>query len=223
MKAIAVLPVKRFGDAKQRLGGALADERRRALAEAMVADVLEALARCDAVQRVIVVTSEPRARELAVALGAEALADPDQPGHNPAASQGVRRAIELGASHALLVPGDCPALAPTDVGELLGASPVAGAGVVGVPDRHGTGTNALLLSPPVAIEPSFGPGSFDRHRQAALAAAAAWVVRRPWPLLHDVDTAEDLEALRRALSAEPGVAARTRALLGRPAASPSPA
>ncbi len=32
-----------------------------------------------------------------------------------------------------------------------------------VPDRHGTGTNALLLAPPQAIAPAFGPGSCERH------------------------------------------------------------
>ena len=73
----------------------------------------------------------------------------------------------LGADRALLVPGDCPALDPGEVSALLAHT----APVVIVPDRHGTGTNALLLAPPDAIAPSFGPGSFARH--AALAGAAA--------------------------------------------------
>ena len=94
----------------------------------------------------------------------------------------------------LLVPGDCPALDPAEVGRLLDGFPDAG--LVIVPDRHGSGTNALLIAPPSAIEPSFGPGSFARH--AALGAAARIAVRvAQAPSLElDVDTPGDLAALR---------------------------
>ena len=69
-----------------------------------------------------------------------------------------------------------------------------------VPDRHGTGTNGLLLTPPDAIAPSFGPGSCERHRELAIAAEVAWRIERPASLLLDIDTGEDLAALRARLS-----------------------
>ena len=75
MDAVAILPVKRFGAAKQRLSGALGPEARAALAEAMVRDVLLALARVDAIERTLVVTGEPRAAALASFLGAAVVAD----------------------------------------------------------------------------------------------------------------------------------------------------
>ena len=88
--------------------------------------------------------------------------------------------------------------------------------VVIVPDRHGTGTNALLLAPPDAIDPSFGPGSRERHEQAAQRQPARrWRVAEPRSLVLDVDTAEDLAALRAALDARTGGAAHTRGLLAR--------
>jgi 2-phospho-L-lactate guanylyltransferase len=113
----------------------------------------------------------------------------------------------------LLVPGDCPSLDPDEVAGLLAG--FADAGVVIVPDRHGTGTNALRLTPPNAIAPAFGPGSFARH--AALGAAAGAVVRvAQAPSLElDVDTPGDLAALRVALQQLPDAAPRTRALLER--------
>ena len=70
----------------------------------------------------------------------------------------------------------------------------AGPCVVVVPDRHGTGTNALLLEPPDAIRPAFGPGSRERH----LGLAAGAVVDEVPGLLLDVDTPEDLAALHEA-------------------------
>ena len=85
--------------------------------------------------------------------------------------------------------------------------------VVIVPDRHGAGTNALLLSPPDAIEPSFGPGSFARHAARAREAGVSTRVAALPSLGLDVDTPDDLAALRSALATRPGGAPRTRALL----------
>jgi 2-phospho-L-lactate guanylyltransferase len=90
--------------------------------------------------------------------------------------------------------------------------------VVIVPDRHGTGTNGLLLSPPDAIAPSFGPGSFERHRALALAAGMPCRVERPPSLLLDIDTGADLAVLRERLAADrpssgPARALRTRGVL----------
>jgi 2-phospho-L-lactate guanylyltransferase len=210
MTTVAVLPVKRLGDAKQRLGGALAVGARRALAEAMAGDVLHALARAAAVDAIVVVTGEPMAERLAATTGAATVVDPDDAGHVPAARLGVAWALQRGATRALLVPGDCPVLDPAEVDGLLAG---AEGGVVVVPDRHGTGTNALVLAPPDIIAPSFGPGSRARHEAAARAAGVPVRVAEPPSLVLDVDTADDLAALRAALDRRPGGAARTRAAL----------
>ena len=86
-------------------------------------------------------------------------------------------------------------------------------GVVIVPDRHGSGTNALLLEPPEVMAPSFGAGSFARHAALARAAGAEVKVAELPSLSLDVDTPADLAALRTALDARPDTAARTRAVL----------
>ena len=79
-----------------------------------------------------------------------------------------------------------------------------------VPDRHGTGTNALLLAPPDVIAPSFGPGSFDRHVAAARDAGVEYAVARISALMFDVDTPDDLADLSAALDERRGQAASTR-------------
>jgi 2-phospho-L-lactate/phosphoenolpyruvate guanylyltransferase len=214
-RTIAVLPVKRFGAAKQRLGNGLNDGTRRALAEAMVTDVLIALRRARRVDEVLVVTGEHAAVALAAGYDAAAVIDdPNDASHSAAAERGVAAAIERGATRVLLVPGDCPALAAAEVDALLAGTP-AGPEVVIVPDRHGTGTNALLLTPPDVIRPSFGPGSRERHEAAAGEAGASCRIAEPSSLMLDVDTAEDLAALGEALAASTGGAANTRGLLKR--------
>ena len=215
MTTVAVLPVKRFDDAKQRLGETMRSGTRRALAEAMLTDVLTALRRSHRVDLTVVITREHAADALARAHDARTIRDPDEPGHNPAAREGVRWAMEQGARRVILVPGDCPALDPTEVDDLLLAHPHDDARVTIVPDRHGTGTNALVLCPPDAIAPSFGIGSRARHEGLAREAGAEARIAEPPSLVLDIDTAEDLAVLRAALEARTGGAAHTRGLLAR--------
>jgi 2-phospho-L-lactate/phosphoenolpyruvate guanylyltransferase len=211
MRTAAVLPVKSFGRAKQRLGDAVGEPDRGELAAAMLGDVLDALGAVGGLADVIVVTAEQRAVAAARSAGAHVVDDPVEAGQSDAAARGVRAAIARGAHRVLLVPGDCPALDASEVGRLLDEFP--GAGLVIVPDRHGSGTNALLIAPPGTVDPSFGPGSFARH--AARGAAARTVVRvAQAPSLElDVDTPGDLAALRAALTELPAAAPRTRAFL----------
>jgi 2-phospho-L-lactate guanylyltransferase len=214
---IAILPVKRFGAAKQRLDNGLSDGTRRALAEAMVTDVLIALRRAQRVDEVLVVSGESMAVALAAGYDAAAVIDdPRDESHSAAAVRGIEAALDRGATRVLLVPGDCPALDPIEVDGLLAdADGVQTPDVVVVPDRHGSGTNALLLTPPDAIRPAFGPGSRERHERLAREAGASVVAVDVPTLGLDVDTVEDLAALRTALEDVRGGASHTRGLLAR--------
>lgn len=216
-RTIAVLPIKRFGSAKQRLDNGLSDGTRRALAEAMVTDVLIALRRAKYVDEVLVVSGETMAVALAAGYDAAAVIDdPDDIGHSAAARRGVQAAMERGATRVLLVPGDCPALDPAELDELLeDAEGVATPDVIVIPDRHGDGTNALLLTPPDAIQPAFGPGSRERHERLAAEARATCTAIAVPTLGLDVDTVDDLAALRTALEDVRGGASHTRGLLAR--------
>ena len=174
MRTAAVLPVKSFARAKQRLGDVVGGGDREELAAAMVTDVLTALTSVAEIDDVVVVTAEPLAARAAEKAGAAVVNDPDEVGQSAAVSRGIDAALERGAERALLVPGDCPAVDPEEVAKLLARTP-GDPSVVIVPDRHGSGTNALLLTPPGAVPVSFGAGSFARH--AALARAAGATVK----------------------------------------------
>jgi 2-phospho-L-lactate guanylyltransferase len=213
MTTIAVLPIKRFGAAKQRLVQDLSEGTRRALTEAMITDVLIALRRARRVDDVLVVSGEHAAVALAAGYDAAAVIDdPDDAGHSAAAMRGVQAALERGATRVLLVPGDCPALDPVELDALL-ARPDRGPEVIVVPDRHGDGTNALLLTPPDVMRPAFGPGSRARHEHLAREAGAAVEAVAVASLGLDIDTLDDLEALRAALESRRGGASHTRGLL----------
>jgi 2-phospho-L-lactate guanylyltransferase len=212
LKATAVLPVKRFDAAKQRLAGGIDDERRAGLAAAMLADVLEAIAAARSIERTIVVTSEAVAIAMAKTAGAEVLPDPDEGGHSGAALSGVARAQAAGARCVVLLPGDCPLLDPRELERLLTGLPERYVAIV--PDRHGTGTNALALAPPDAIRPAFGEGSCARHVAAARKAGIPHAVEELPSLALDLDTPADVVAITLALETDRRRARRTAKALG---------
>ena len=219
MRATAIIPVKRFGDAKQRLLDRLDRPQRADLVKAMLRDVLVAVDAADSIERVIVVTGEGRAERIALdrakrsTTSLEVLRDPDDRGHSRAATLGIVRALALGAECSALLPGDCPLLDPAELDGALGR--MAAGRVAVIPDRHGTGTNGLLLAPADAIGPAFGEDSAERHRDRAGRAGYEVATEALPSLALDLDTPADLTAIVAAIADQPGRAPSTAEALAR--------
>lgn len=190
---VAAVPVKDLAHAKQRLLPVLAPVERRALARAMLADVLRAL-RAVPLDAVWVVTREPEAAALARALGAEPLAEAENRGHTAAVAAAQTEAARRGARVFLTVPGDVPCLTPAEVQALVAAASPAPCAVL-APSRAGLGTNGVALAPPAAMRLRFGEPSFDGHVDTARAAGLGPRVLRLPGLALDIDAPEDLAAL----------------------------
>ncbi|MGK2954152.1 MAG: 2-phospho-L-lactate guanylyltransferase [Solirubrobacterales bacterium] len=212
MKSIAIVTAKRFQSAKQRLAGSIDENLRHKLVEAMLGDVLEAVSKARTVSQTLVVTGEGAAEDLALSFGAEVIHDPEGLGHSGAALMGISRARELGAECVALLPGDCPLLDPKELDRLLTGLPSPFVAVV--PDRHGTGTNALAITPPDAIAPAFGEGSCERHLKLASDAGVPHVTENLPTLALDLDTPADFVALTTRLDLDQGSATRTAKVLG---------
>lgn len=213
MRTLAILPIKSFDAAKQRLAGLLGSGSRQALAQAMFSDVLGALRHVPALEGVAVVTSDAHAQTAAALERVQVIEDTAQSGHSAAAMLGIRHALAGGCERVLLVPGDAPLLDPRELGELMERSAADQVAVAIVPDRHGTGTNGLLIAPPDCFEPSFGPGSRERHVAAAQAGGLRHSVEPLPSLVHDVDTPDDLAELAAVLESRRGSAPSTRGAL----------
>lgn len=210
MRFTAIIPVKRFAQAKSRLARALGAGVRRKLVRAMLGDVLDAVGHSSQVERLVVVTNEPRLP----ATNTHYIRVQDAPkrsSHSGAARRGVTRALRSGAEGVVLLPGDCPLLDPAELDGVLRRALPGQVGIV--PDRHGTGTNALILCPPRAIAPAFGEGSRERHEQLALEAGHTPAIERLFSLALDIDAPGDLAALRQFLDRDPDLAPRTAEVL----------
>jgi 2-phospho-L-lactate guanylyltransferase len=219
VNATAIIPVKRFGHAKQRLLDALDRPGRATLVKAMLSDVLAAASATPRLERLIVVTGEGRAERIALhrarrtTTPIEVMRDPRDRGHPEAATLGIVRAKALGAECVAVLPGDCPLLDPAELDAALERMHPGRVAVI--PDTHGAGTNGLLMSPPDAIGPAFGEGSRQRHVERTRGAGYELAVEELASLALDVDTADDLDALSVVLAEAPERAPATAAALNR--------
>jgi 2-phospho-L-lactate guanylyltransferase len=207
----AILPAKSFDNAKQRLAPSFQLGNRRALVEAMFSDALLALRRVASIDQIFVVTSDATASRIASGHDTIVIEDTAS-SHSEATQLGISRALAMGADRVLLAPGDCPLLDPNELEQLI-SRPAGERSVLIVPDRHGEGTNALLLTPPGVMPPSFGAGSRRRHAELAVGHGAVPEVVSVPSLALDIDTPEDLEALLEMLATTRGQAAHTRGML----------
>ena len=189
-----LLPVKEFAQSKHRLAEWLCPEDRALLARTMFEDVwatLRAAMKAGAADNLLVVTSEPTVIARCRNEGVACMEEDQQRSHSESVQTATRWAMTRGISSLLSVPIDTPAVAMEEIVEL--ARLAQHYSVVIVPSADGTGTNALLRTPPETIEPQFGPGSCRRHAVQAQTKLVSYLVRPVAGLAADIDTADDVE------------------------------
>jgi 2-phospho-L-lactate guanylyltransferase len=96
----------------------------------------------------------------------------------------------------IVVLSDIPLVRAADVDALIERG--TRAGVVLVPSKEGTGTNAICRRPAGVVMPAFGGRSLERHVAAAERAQTSCVIWRNARLGFDVDSPDDLAACARA-------------------------
>ena len=193
MRAL-LLPIKDLRHAKQRLAGFLTPEERFELAQAMLADTLRAVRGVCRADKIIVVTNYEPAMRAAQENGWELLLEDRQISESVSVDAASQECEQRGFTAVLRVPLDVPMVQAGDIDDLLAAECAAPALVI-VPSRDGTGTNAILRTPPTLFPSHFGSGSFVKHCDEAQRSAAQILVLRNARLEMDVDDEEDLRAL----------------------------
>jgi 2-phospho-L-lactate guanylyltransferase len=193
MRAL-LLPVKDLRHAKKRLMGVLTPEERFALAQAMLADCVQAIRGLRGAEKIFVITNYAPAMELAEENHWEILREEQQISESHSVDAASRICEQSGVTGLLRLPLDLPLVRSSDIDELLLTNCSSPALVI-VPSRDGTGTNAMLRTPPTLFPSHFGSGSFAKHLAEAETAQAKVIVRRNPRLEMDVDDEADLRAL----------------------------
>jgi 2-phospho-L-lactate guanylyltransferase len=195
MRAL-LLPIKDLRQAKQRLAPFLSPEERFGLAQAMLADTIRAVRGVRHADKIFVVTNYPPAMQAAKENCWELLREEQQISESFSVDAASRHCGSCGITALLRLPLDIPLVQASDIDELLALECAAPALVI-VPSRDGTGTNAILRTPPTLFPSHFGNGSFAKHCAEAQHARAQIFIRRNARLEMDVDDEADLRALAR--------------------------
>jgi len=187
----AVIPIGTLDGAKSRLGAVLDAEERRDLVTRLAETTIRAAVATPGIAETIVITPDDQVRGLALAAGARPILQRST-GLNAGLREARDEVLAAGGSAVLILPIDLPRISPaalTRVVDVLAETPPPLVAIVA--DRHGRGTNALLLAPPDVIDVCFGGDSHGAHAAAA-AAAGARLIELDGPLAEDIDTPDDL-------------------------------
>ncbi len=190
----ALVPVRSITGAKKRLATTLAATDRERLALSMLERMLAALGRAHSLERIFVVSADRLLLDHAAALGAKLIEEGRPRGLNAAVALAAGAIERQGATRLLTIPGDVPLIDTGEIDRLMATDPERHP-VVLVPSAAGTGTNALLTSPPTVIRSRFEGSSLEAHQQACHEAGLPCLVMELAGFALDVDTAEDLAAL----------------------------
>ena len=205
----AIVPVKEFEGAKQRLSPALSADERRVLAATMLEDVLDALSAVRELAGLLVVTIDPAATSLATRYGARVVADGARDGHTGAVTAAARLLVREGHAAMMTMPGDIPRATSAEIAATVAAHRAAPAFTI-VPAHDDLGSNTIVMSPPDAVPLRFGEDSFYPHLDAARARGIEPLVVRHPGIGMDIDNPVDLVAF---LRMSPPAATRTLAFL----------
>ena len=195
MKVVAIVPVKRFENAKSRLSGLLSLADRVVLSSLMLEDTLKELVKADRLDELVVVSSDMRAKELAHSQGATFLEEESENGVNAAVGLADSYCAGRGADASIVVPQD---LALMDGKEISMACDLADGEekcVVISPSRRYDGTNILFRKPPDAIATFFDRNSYESHLADANAKGIPVKLYFSKKLMIDIDTPEDAREL----------------------------
>ncbi len=188
----ALVPVKSLASAKSRLAAYLTQNQRETLVLDMLHHVLEVLLDSRLLEQVSVVSPDKRVLERAEAWGAQALIE-EVRGHNPALQAAAMKELNAGTTALLTISADLPLLHPADIRALIERS--LDHQVVLAASRDRTGTNAILMRPPLVLPYLFGPNSLQSYLQAARQKKLSNIIYNSVGLALDIDTIDDLDDL----------------------------
>lgn len=188
----AIVPIKTFDRAKQRLANVLSEEERRSLMLAMARDVLTCLTRSTQLSGILIVSRAAEADALAQSFGTERYAESPDTTLAQALEQAAQHLIaHFNATGVIIVPADVPGIETIELDRLLTEHEQ----VTILPDAENIGTNGLMCSPPLCMPYIFDGKSFKPHVDAAFAEGITPKVVPGTKFSLDVDTPDDLIAV----------------------------
>ena len=205
MKTFAIVPVKRFENAKTRLSSILDMEDRIRLSSLMLEDTVKTLSSVPSLIQVVIVSADKRAEELATKHGIKFLHEEKEKGVNSAIALADSYCIREAADATVVIPQDLPLLDAIEVSRACELAENENTCIVICPSLRYDGTNMLLRKPPSVIATFYDSDSYNMHLKAAIKHGIPVKRLSSASVMFDIDTPED--ALQ--LAKEEAVASRS--------------
>jgi 2-phospho-L-lactate guanylyltransferase len=195
MNIAALLPVKGFRNAKQRLSPLLDSAARKLLAETMFRDILRQVTFARGLAGTYVVTGDDTVAAIALDAGAEVIREAGENGETRAVDFARIELKQAGCEAVLILPADMPMVRAHDIEQILAQLPDAASPPFAllVPSHDRLGTNALLLAPPDVIQLRFGYDSFTFHSAQVTGQGLALRILENDAIALDIDEPHDLQ------------------------------
>lgn len=192
MKTFAIVPVKRFENAKTRLSSMLDTDDRIRLSSLMLEDTLQILSVAPPLTQVIIVSADKRADEIATKHGAKFLPEEKEKGVNSAVALADGYCIEKEAADAtIVIPHDLPLLDSIVISKACELAEKESTCIVICPSVRYDGTNMLLRKPPSVIGTFYETDSYNMHVRTAIKLGIPVKPLLSKSLMYDIDTPED--------------------------------
>ena len=200
MKIVAIVPAKQFERSKSRLASLLTVAERVKLSELLLYDTLSTLRKASRISKIVVVSSDKCAKEIATRMGVLFLQQQTDEGVNSAITLADDYCLLTGTDASIVLPQDLPLLLPQDVDEICQLAKTSEKCMIICPSLRYDGSNALLRKPPILFSTKYDNDSYNMHRKEALRVGAHVRVILLERIMKDVDTADDALSL----AGEPG-------------------
>ncbi len=195
MKTFAIIPVKKFENAKTRLSAILAADERVTLSGLLLQDTLATLVNSKRLDQILVVSSDSRAKKISEEHGAVFISEEKDNGVNSAVMCADKYSVDAGADATIVIPQDLPLLDAGEIDRICDMARQDSRCIVICPSTRYDGTNILLRKPPMAIKIHYDNNSYNMHIKSASELGVQVRVFESQKLMFDIDKSDDVREL----------------------------
>jgi 2-phospho-L-lactate guanylyltransferase len=195
LKTFAIIPVKKFENAKTRLSSILTADERVTLSGLMLQDTLATLVNPKRLDKILVVSSDSRAKKISEEHDAVFICEEKDSGVNSAIMLADRYSVDAKADATIVIPQDLPLLDAGEIDRICEAAGQDSRCIVICPSTRYDGTNILLRKPPTVIKIHYDNNSYNMHVKSAAELGLQVRVFESQKLMFDIDKPDDVREL----------------------------
>ena len=190
-----IVPFKNFKLAKTRMRKDLSARETEKIVERMLTHVLEEVSKSEMSEANFIITNDKKAINIANRFGVKIIEEDKQLSESASVDCASKILIEKGATSVLRIPGDLPLLSFKDIDAIFKEAEQSNSCIV-VPSKSGSGTNAMLRTPPDIIQSFFGENSLEKHIKEFEDKEVQYKIIENKNIGLDIDCLNDLEHFR---------------------------